>query len=199
MELMSANWPDIAKYYQSTFVLLKEVPDQYIYINKVSPREVLFTDADGKEGVIYLHDAHPYTLDMVLPSKTLYQMGKHAFLITRIPARQYHRGIGIDNAKVLKLESTGWKSVSLSFDVLKGQLTTIPYKSLEASINDPVNISEVLSKRFCYRSHDKSIFCDLTCIGDVLKKTRTINVKRLFVPNIQRLLGENSSYKVVPI
>ena len=199
MELTSSNWGDIQKYYENSFVKLREFGDRIFYIDKVNRDEVHFHDMNEEAGVIYLHDAVPYTLDMVLPNKAVYQMGDEAYLLARIPARQYHRGITTGNCKISRLRSTGFTSANLSFATLQGYANKPIYRPLEDVIGRSTG-SEAISSRFAYNSANKSIYCDTKVVAVVDKVKKEIKAHSLLLAELKRFLlrdDSNITYKLV--
>ena len=199
MELTSSNWNDIQKYYESSFIKLREFGDRIFYIDKVNRDEVHFHDANDEAGVLYLHDAAPYTLDMVLPNKAMYQMGDEAYLLQRVPARQYHRGITSQNCKISRLRSTGFSPISLSFSALQGYASKPIYRPLEDVIGRSTG-SEAISPRFAYLSSNKSIYCDQKVVAVVDKAKKEIKAHTLLLAELKRFLmrdDSNITYKLV--
>lgn len=199
MELTSSNWGDIQKYYENSFVKLREFGDRIFYIDKVNRDEVHFHDANDEAGVIYLHDAAPYTLDMVLPNKAMYQMGDEAHLLQRVPARQYHRGITTSNCKISRLRSNGYTNANLSFATLQGYASKPIYRPLEEVIGRSTG-SEAISPRFAYNAANKSIYCDTKVVAVVDKVKREIKAHALLLAELKRFLLRDDSkitYKLV--
>lgn len=202
MELISSNSSDIQKYYEGSYVKLREFGDKLFLINKVTRECVYFTDSTGDEGVIYLHDSCPYTLNMVLPNKAMYQVDQHCYLLQRIPARQYHRGITSNNCAIKLLNSGGWGSVALSFTTLTGYVEKPVYRPLEQIIETCTSGSEAITARFAYQAAGKKIWCDTKLIATVNTKLKTITGSKLLIPELERFLlrGElNTTYKLIGI
>lgn len=200
MQFTPSNWQDINKYYCDSFVKLTELNDQLIYISKVNREGVYFSFSDQKEGVIWLHDDVPYDLDMVLPNKAMYQMGNHCYHMSRIPQRQYHRGITPNNCVVKKLTDSGWGNAPINFITLQGYVAKPMYRPLEDVIATPMAGSEALSPRFAYQTKSHKLWCDNKVIGFVNNKTKTIGCAPLLIPEISAFLGKTDAkniYKVV--
>jgi len=183
MELLPSNYTDIRKYYQDTFVKLKEFGDQLFYITKVTQDSVFFKDENGKEGIIYLHEDEPYTLTMNLPHKSLYQMGRKCYAIARHPARQYSKGISSNNCRISVLENYGWEPVGVDFHTLKGFVTKPNFISLQQALEGK-DISVALSSRFAFIGN--LIYCDQLRVGQVIGTEISINT--LFKAEFYHLL-----------
>ena len=202
MELISSNSSDIQKYYEGSYVKLREFGDKLFLINKVTREAVYFTDANGDEGIIYLHDSCPYTLNMVLPNKAMYQVDQHCYLLQRFPARQYHRGITTNNCTIKFLQSGGWGATTLSFATLTGYVNKPVYRSLEDIIESRTSGSEAINSRFAYQANGKKIWCDTKSVATVNTKLKTIACNKLLIPELERFLlrGDmNTTYKLIGI
>lgn len=199
MELTSSNSSDIQKYYEGSYVKLREFGDKLFLIHKVTRECVYFTDATGEEGVIYLHDSCPYTLNMVLPNKAMYQVDQQCHLLQRIPARQYHRGITSSNCMIKVLGANGWLNSSLSFSSLTGYVNKPVYRPLDQIIETCISGSEAITSRFAYQAVGKKIWCDTRAIGTVNTKLKTIACNKLLLPELERFLlrGDTTTYKLI--
>jgi hypothetical protein len=202
MQLISSNSSDIQKYYEGSYVKIPELGDDIFMIHKVTSEAVYFSDSQDQQGVIWLHDEVPYNLDMVLPNKAMYQMGTSCYSLSRVPARQYHRGITQANCVVRRLTNTdGWTNAGVGFNTLKGYVCKPLYRSLVEAIQTS-NGTEALSPRFAYQAATKTIWCDHKKIATVNLKLKTIACNSLLVPEIVAFLSRTNSqsiYKVVPL
>src|SRR5687767_7922141 len=105
MLFLPSNVDDINRYYRNTYVKFKETGDRLMYISDVNSHRIVGqadTGGDGppEEFVIYLSEAHPYEIDYVLPHKSFFQAADKAVLLSRIPAKQYQRGISQHNTSL---------------------------------------------------------------------------------------------------
>jgi len=196
MLLVSSNASDIQKYYEGSYVKLREMGDRVFLIHKVNKEGVFFQDSDNMEGVIHLHDSSPYNLDMVLPNKALYQMGQYCYSLARIPARQYSRGITQQNCQIMKLTSEGWGKVPLSFVVLQGYMSKPMYRPL-AEVVETCKHSEALTDRFAYQAQGKKIWCDNRVVGTINKDLKTVACDKLLEREVLKLIGTLKDYKVL--
>jgi hypothetical protein len=196
MELISSNTADITKYYGDSYVRIAEVGDKILLLKKVTPDAVYLIDADELEYALYLHDEVPYTLNMVLPHKAMFQHGKYCCLLSRLPARQYSRGITSENCRIERLTNEGWLKVGINFESLQAFINKPQYRWLDHAIETPVGMSEAITNRFAYRASDRSLRIDQVVIGSVTDVTKTIGVKALFVPEVTKLLSPTTLYTV---
>lgn len=197
MLLIESNSSDIQKYYEGSWIKLREFGDKPFFVQKVTREGVYFTDVDNEEGIIYLSDDVPYELNMVLPNKAAFQYNGYAYLMARIPARQYHRGITTANCIIQRLDSEGWRKASLNGPILSGYMGKPNYRELDDVIEACKN-SEALSSRFSYQASSKRIYCDTMHVATVNPSLKFIGCKAILVPEITKLLSNNSKYEVVP-
>lgn len=198
MLLIQSNWQDIQKYYLDSYVKLQEFGDQIFFICAVNKEGVKFTDDKGEEGIIWLHDECPYTLNMVLPNKSFFQKDNFCYSLARVPARQYHRGITSENCSLTYLQGSTWRKASIGFENLTHYVNKPWFRPLDTAIMTPRLYSEALSPRFAYSSTDCTIWCDSHPIGTVNKETDTITCQSLFLTEVSRLLSSSQSkFKLV--
>lgn len=198
MILVPENANDIQKYYESSYIKLRDFGDKVFFVNKVTREGIYFTDADQQEGLLHLHSGAPYTLDMVLPNKALYQLGNYCYSLARIPARQYHRGITVANCQIMRLEGEGWKKQSMNFTNLQGYMSKPNYRPLEEVI-ETAKHSEALTPRFAYQASNKRLWCDNKIVGMVNTSLKTIACNPLLNKEISNLLANTKDYRMVNV
>lgn len=196
MILSPANASDIQKYYESSYIKLRDFGDKVFFVNKVTRDGIYFTDCDSQEGLLHLHEDAPYNLDMVLPNKALFQLGNYCYSLARIPARQYHRGITVANCLIQRLDSEGWKKQGLSFTTLQGYMSKPNYRPLGEVIATAKH-SEAVTSRFAYQASGRKIWCDNRIVGVVNPALKTIACNKLLAPEIAKLLADNKDYRMV--
>lgn len=196
MILSPTNASDIQKYYESSYIKLRDFGDKVFFVNKVTRDGIYFTDSDLQEGLLHLHEDAPYNLDMVLPNKALFQLGNYCYSLARIPARQYHRGITVANCQIQRLDSEGWKKQSLSFMTLQGYMSKPNYRPLGEVIATAKH-SEAVTPRFAYQATGRKIWCDNRIVGVVNPSLKTIACNKLLAPEIAKLLADNKDYRMV--
>lgn len=185
MQLTSETWRDIQRYYVNTYVKLPELGEKLIYIYEVSASGIKFKDLAGEEGIIYLNNNDPYTLEYILPHKSNYQINGVCYNLSRIPAKQYYRGIHEQNCVIRQLTTTGeWKRASFTRDNLMSYVEKSPFVRLTTALKEGF-ASAALSNRFSWGIKGK-IYCDQTIIGNL--KDRIISVHPLFFEEITKLI-----------
>lgn len=197
MILNQSNSHDIEKYYRGSYVKLPGYGDKLFFIDNVDSTGVYFVDDTQKKGVIYLDDDHPYELDFVLPHKALFQVGKYAHLMSRIPARQYHRGITCENCSIFRLGDI-WRAQELTWSLLNYYVSKTPYVTLSVAMKNNF-VSAALSQRISWSATTGKLYCDRVSIGEVKKGTNSILIHPLFESEVRQLLvdmKDNTDYKL---
>lgn len=187
MLFQSSNCQDIEKYFRNTFVKLKEFGDELFLIQQVHSNRVIGLDQTGDLFELWLSDDHPYEVDYVLPSKTVYQNGELVTLLQRIPARQYKRGLCADNTQLVDV-LTG-ESLPVDMDNLICFVNKPRFFTLDNIIDGQCPKSAALNGRMSYHSHDKSIRCDHKVIGSFDVATATVRHNKLFTAEIAKLVS----------
>lgn len=199
MQLISDNWQDINKYYCDSYVKFpNEYGDKLFYVYKVRPDGILFKDDKGEEGILNLANDVPYDLNFILPHKTMFQKGQYCYLLQRIPAKQYHRGITSENCAFHYLSGGVWRQSDFSWSLLNAYTNKPLFRSITEVVQNPKGFdSEALSRRFAIGG--PKLFCDTINIGRVDAKKSIVYVLDLFKLEVEGLLdrtGAAATFKV---
>ena len=197
MLLVPSNLADIKRYYQNTYVKFHETGDTLYYINGVCNEYIYGTNEDGVDFKLYLEESEPYTLQYILPQKSFFQHKKHAALLYRIPARQYKRGITVENTRVKTVFPDGGTFLDLTIAVLKSYVTKQQFFSLTEARKSK-NFSCVLTPRMALGVSTGTIFVDNVAVANV--SGDTIQHNPLFKEDILSMLqnhDEQNRYKLV--
>jgi phosphoribosyl-AMP cyclohydrolase len=164
----SDNWEDIKKYYLGCFINLPN-SDKLFFVDNVtsegifgkcegdsasSPKENVMIDFSGE-----FSEEPGYFIKCPLPQKRWFLYKNRAYYISRIPKKQWKKGISPENTTALYLLGDGnFLTTSLSADLLRAYANSpLPTKT-EASYP--------LSDRFVV-SASGHLFVDLLYIGHV--------------------------------
>jgi len=196
MEFITSNWRDISKYYENTYVKFSEYGERLFLITGVNPNSVTGIDEDDTAFELHLSDSHPYTVNYLLPHKATFQWGNEVYMLQRIPARQYRRGLCSDNTQIINV-SDGRKR-DIGFASLKAFTNKPTYMSFsEAFFAKGRTKALALSPRMTYiRTGD--ILIDMVRIAKFNYDTKKIELKnKLFLPEImQHMLDYNETIEV---
>lgn len=183
------NWMDGEKYFSGCFIKVKEYGDTLVRVDKVTPEALWGVDAHGENICIEIDGKETgqvgYDLDYVIPKKSYFQYGARAVLLKRIPARMWKKGLNKQNTALSCLtEEGGFSNVSLNFDVLQAYVS----KKTFGSLHDLQELESVaLSPRIAVACEGR-VFIDQTAIGTYYDKRNVIAVKKMFVPEITKLV-----------
>ena len=194
----SSNYDDINRYYKNTYVKFKETGDTLYYIRSVHREVVRGTDETGTEFELWLSDDHPYEVDYILPNKSYFQYKKRACMLSRIPARQYQRGLSAGNTRIQAMSRSGGVSnVELDFALLMGFVSKQQFPKIDrAVVNRAKEASIALSPRFAYVPDVKQIYADWVLVAEVNVEEKKIIVRHpIFLPELKEL-ATNTEYKV---
>jgi len=197
MEFISSNWRDIQKYYDGTYIKFAEYGDRLFYVSRTTPEMIEGTDEDDTIFQLHLSDAHPYNVNYVLPHKATFQWNDNVYMMRRIPARQYRRGLCSDNTSIISV-ATG-NNVDISFKSLKAFTAKPQYSSFRDAFFAKGRFKAIaLSPRLTYLRNG-SILVDTTKVAtfDFHQKKIVLHHK-IFLPEImQHMVDHNETFEVI--
>lgn len=124
------NWKDIQKYYHGTFVKFRELGDIPVYIDKVTGEAIWGVLHDGEKVELQLCQ-EGYQLDYCIPKKTVYQVGRTAYILERVPARQWKKGLSEQNTSVSMITPSGeFSKVSMNMNNIYAFVNKPDYRDL---------------------------------------------------------------------
>jgi hypothetical protein len=193
------NWEDCKKYFHGCYVKFREEGDRLFYIETVDPDQITARAVDNSEYCgIDLNIG--YTIDYVLPKKTVYQYGKLVVMLARIPARMWKKGLNKQNTAFYILDGQGkWLQTELNPTLIQSFISKPAYYSVVNALNDFQKNLELeaaaLTPRISFCRNGR-IFVDQTIIARYDFETDTISCKNLFVPELTALFP-NAKMKTV--
>lgn len=202
MMLTRENWRDIQKYYDGTFIKIKEEGEVILKVRKVRPEGIELQNDKGEDILIHLRDDSPYDLSFILPHKTVYQVDDKCWAMSRRPMKQYQRGICEQNIAIHVLNSGAWYRKDASFATLAPFVTKQPFQTLLVASKSKTMKSMALSSRFSVDFTTGSVFCDLSIVGSFDKAKKILTINPLFVADINQILvdmGEADIFTVKAI
>lgn len=197
MDFVHSNWRDIQKYYENTYVKFSEFGDKLFYINYVGPDKVAGVDDENTAFELFLSDSAPYTVNYLLPHKAVFQWKDSVYLLQRIPARQYRRGLCSDNTMITNV-TTGTR-LDIGFNSLKAFVGKPSYSSFSNAFNTKAKTKAVaLSSRMSYL-RSGYILIDSHKIAQFDYNTKKIlMLHKIFLPEImQHMVDHNEHYEVI--
>jgi hypothetical protein len=197
MDFTSSNWRDIQKYYEGTYVKFSEFGDKLFMIHQVRPDGISGVDEDNTAFEMYLSDAAPYTVNFILPHKATFQWKDSVYLLQRIPARQYRRGLCSDNTMITNV-ATG-TAVDVGFPALKAFVGKPSYSSFSNAFNTKAKTKAIaLSPRMSYLRSGKILIDNRTIAMFDYTTKRISMMHKIFLPEImQHMVDHNEHYEVL--
>lgn len=181
MKANPTNLKDVQKYYGGTFIVVPEVSKEKVFIiDDMGAKGLTLRDpSNGELGFISFEGGWEYEIQSPLVNrKQWFQYNNKAYLIQRIPARMWRKGICTENTMVMCFNGDGnLKNASLSWELLNGMLTWKPpeLSNLKGEIS-PGGLA--LSSTFCYCPVRAQMFLWDHVIGKVAKRTQEVFVPK---------------------
>ena len=197
MDFVHSNWRDIQKYYENTYVKFSEFGDKLFYINSVGSDKVAGVDDENTAFELFLSNSAPYMVNYLLPHKAVFQWKDSVYLLQRIPARQYRRGLCSDNTMITNV-TTGTR-LDIGFNSLKAFVGKPSYSSFSNAFNTKAKTKAVaLSSRMSYL-RSGYILIDSHKIAQFDYNTKKIlMLHKIFLPEImQHMVDHNEHYEVI--
>jgi len=190
MQFVPSVWQDIRKYYEGSYVKFTEYGDTLFFIDRVREDSIVGHEEDNNPFVLTLDEEVPYTLTYNLPHKGLFVQEGITYMLHRVPAQQYSRGITTGNTKIVDIV-TG-KAVSLTFSRLKAFVEKQPYVTLaDALFGKTDNRCVALTRRFAFHRTKQTLYVDTFPIATYERKTNTMTtlntVGKALLPEIKAL------------
>jgi hypothetical protein len=191
MQFKPSVWRDIQKYYQGTFVKFKEFGEKLFYIDVVNAGEIHGKDEDENPFILYLVEEAPYTLEYVLPSRATFNYKGSAYMLQRVPARQYQRGLSTGNTRLIEIPSG--KAQSVNFPALKAFVEKQVYPTIKDAIygKGKEKVLAVSSRMSFSRPH-QALFVDCVQVATFDRARSLFKVNPLFKPELQELIAKDS-------
>lgn len=189
MFVNSQNFDDVKKYFQHTYVKFKETGDHIWHIDTVSSNEILCTDKSKEQVGIDLTIG--YNLEYILPRKAVFQFGRKAIMLSRIPARQWKKGMCKANTAFHTLSADGsWLSYGFEIDLIEGFVNKPSYYPVEQALKDFQNdlVSVALTPRISMSKNGK-IYIDSVLVARYTEEDQKITCRKIFAPEISKVFS----------
>lgn len=183
------NWSDGEKYFSGCFIKVKEYGDTLVRVDKVTPEALWGVDAHGENICIEIDGKETgkvgYDLDYVIPKKSYFQWGSRAVLLQRIPARMWKKGLNKQNTSLVHMTEVGsFSQLSLSFEALQAYVN----KKMFGTLEDLQTCESVALSPRIAMCKAGLLYVDRTAIGKYYSSRKTITVKKMFVPEVTKVL-----------
>jgi hypothetical protein len=195
------NVNDIRRYYQGSYVKFRDLGDVICHIENVGintvegERVICVTGTTSTNDLFTIplwHD-QPYEVEYVLPKKGFFLYKDKLHQLRRVPARQYSRGICMDNTSIVRIERNGtYAGADLTAEILQAYVNKpdIKFPSL-ADLKKTTPI--LLSRRIAITPATGRVLVDMNTVGET--HGESVRVDALFYPELSSLL-KGSDIKV---
>lgn len=190
----NTNWKDVQKYYQGTFIKLRELGEVPLLVDRVTDKAIWGIKQDGEKVELVLCE-EGYDLDYCIPKKTVYQCGEFAYIIERVPARMWRKGWSSENSVVSVIGDNGsFSKVNWDINAVAAFVNKPAYCNLEDLRSGYISVA--LNNRFY--AYKNFIGVDESVIGVFDLNKQTIYYRKLFEREIRNLFAMKN-YKLVGI
>lgn len=192
MKFCQDNWEDIKKYFDKSYMKFPLIGDEVVYVEQVGATgmrgkqsnpefdEWVFTFANNPQGT---------EVEFVLPHKSFFEYEDRVFFLSRLPSKQYKRGICRDNTQVMVLTVDGFDTVELSLALINAYTAKPSFQGFRV---DRVGQAYAVSPRMAVDQVGR-IFIDRTRVGYIDVQARSISCSHeLFLPEFDRVLKMNN-------
>lgn len=199
MFVSQENWEDCKKYFEGCWVKFKEEGDNKIWnINEVNTKYIVAQGIDKE--TIGIDLSVGYTIDYVIPKKTTFQLGEEAVNLSRIPARQWKKGMNKQNTLFSHLSAAnGWINGTFNPQVINGFVnkpTYYSYKDAEREFKKSEHLlSAALDPRIAV-TRLGAVYIDSVMVAKWNIEKESLVIKKIFVPEIAAVFP-NIHYRVV--
>lgn len=191
MLVNQSTWKDFDKYYRDTYIKVGITGDRLFHVISVSPQEAILSDADdpNTDYAINFTKDGGFFVDYVLPGKNVFQLGNTACLISRVPQRQWKKGMCSANTSFKTLAEGKWKSAGFNIQNIQGFINKPCYYTVEqATAEFGLNTLQAaaITKRVSL-SNKGSVFIDDVLVGKFNSLKNVLTTKTLFAPELSPL------------
>ena len=185
MRVTPDNYGDAEKSFSGCFIKVKEYGDTICLLQKALPQALIGEDEHGNAIAIEI-DGHTsgkvgYDLDYIIPKKTFYQRGNYAMFLSRIPARQWKKGICKANTALHRvMQDGGFAAINLTFEELAAYTKKPDYQTPD-QIQGKYSVA--LSPRFAL-THSGDVLLDQAVVGRAYLAKKLVLASKLFVDDI---------------
>lgn len=200
MFINSQNFDDVKKYFQHTYVKFAETGDHIWHIDTVNPNEIICSDKNKEQVGIDLTIG--YNLEYILPRKAVFQFGNEAVMLSRIPARQWKKGMCKANTAFHSMTSEGtWVQLNFDINMIEGFVNKPSYYPLDIAVKELSDengdlFSVALNSRMSLSKSGK-LYIDNVLVGKVIFKDKVVVCKHIFKPEIAKIFANGFTVKTV--
>lgn len=189
MECKPSVHGDIQRYFQGTYVKLKEFGDKLFYLESVNKEQVVLVDENKDNFVILLEEADPYHLEYVLPHRAVFPFRDSVSLLQRIPAKQYHRGCCGENTRIVDIFTN--TTYEIHFRSLTAYIAKPNYVDVQSALFDKASkklVGVAITDRISFGRLSQAFYVDNRVVGTFNRdKSQVEMVHAFFKPELAAL------------
>lgn len=181
MKVGPHNTADLKKYFGGTFLMVPEVSTKKVFtLEHISGSGITLRDTvNGELGFISFEDGFEY--DVVSPlvnKKQWFQYDNRAYLMQRIPARMWRKGICTENTQLLTFNAEGLlRPAPLHVETINGMLNWEPPATVDISKNTSGH-GFAINEMFAYCPIKAQLYCWDSLVGKFGKRTHEVFVPK---------------------
>lgn len=188
------NWEDIKKYFHQTYMKFPLIGDEVVFVDGVSPEgltgKFLSPEKHG-EGVsgwtFTFSNRENVDIEFILPRKSFFDYRGNACLLSRLPTKQYKRGLCNDNVSISMLTEGGFQGLHVTLEIINAYASKSAYQGFRME----TGFSYTVAPRVAVDMSGK-IYVDRIRVGYVDPNKGIINVNsELFLPEFNRILADH--------
>ncbi len=191
MKFAPSTYADIRKYFDSTYAKFAELGEKLVFINRIREDSITATDSEGNVYELVLEEYAPYEMTYTLPHRALFSHEGRAYMLQRIPARQYQRGINTSNTQIISVPDG--KKMPLTWELLDSFTNKQDYQLLAEAVFGKYNkdvLSVPLSSRSMFDRRAQKIYFDRQCVATISREGKLIRVVSLFEEEVREMLTD---------
>lgn len=181
MKFSSNNSADIRKYFEKTYIKLKELGDKILWVERVRNEGIECIDIHGDVVEVLLDHEVEYDMEYTLPHRGCFLYCGKVAMLQRVPSRQWKKGISTENTRIIWADTA--RQVTMGFEALEAFSSKPAYTQLAHALCAPS--SSVLSQRAWYSPEKQALFLDSKKIGVFSKGT--LSVPKMFQMEVEKL------------
>ena len=192
MKFAPSTYGDIRKYFDSTYAKFAELGEKLLFIQRIREDAITAVDSVGDVYELVLEEDAPYEMTYTLPHRALFAHKGRAYMLQRIPARQYQRGINTSNTQIISVPDG--KKMSLTWDLLDAFTNKQDYQTLADAVFGKFAkevVAVPLSQRSMFDRRVQHIYFDRQAVATLDRDAKKVKVVSLFKEEVEEMLTDS--------
>ncbi len=192
MKFAPSTYADIRKYFDSTYAKFAELGEKLLFIQRIREDAITAIDSAGDVYELVLEEDAPYEMTYTLPHRALFAHKGRAYMLQRIPARQYQRGINTSNTQIISVPDG--KKMPLTWELLDSFTNKQDYQTLADAVFGKFakEVTTVpLSQRSMFDRRMQHIYFDRQAVATLDRDAKKVRVVSLFKEEVEEMLTDS--------